>query len=163
MITRIARRGVDDKKPITFVVSRSLLEEAWTRLDFREGVEQLLYVTGKVEADTKTLCTLWEVPTIASVVFVLDTTETLGVLWEAERRGELLVGLFHDHPELGLPLPSWMDIKTHRALKAIYGELLGAIFSLDGVVRFYSTVSFKVFLEESGELREVGEDHVLQL
>jgi len=158
MITRITKRSIN-KKPVSFVVSRSLLEEAQRRLDFREGIEQLLYVTGKVEADVRVAQTLWEVPTIASVAFVLDTTETLGILRQAERRGELLIGLWHCHPEFGLPLASWIDIKTHRALEAIYGGLLGAVF-LDGVVRFYSTIPFKVFLEEDGELQEVN--HVLQ-
>ena len=74
----------------------------------------------------------WHEPRVRSSVFLPDSQDLWGVLWE--NRGQL-VGFAHSHPGGGIPHPSYEDLTTFAAVEAALGcRLRWWIVSDDAVV-----------------------------
>jgi hypothetical protein len=128
-----------------YLISSWFLADCWAFLTSNpHGHERLHLVSGiKLSPRERTLDRLVKVSlsgqsAVHASAEQHDLSTTLIEL--DERWGHSLHGLFHSHPGKGASatLPSSTDFATHRRYETGGYPLIGAIFVLDGFVRFFS-------------------------
>ena len=148
-------------RPAVYLVSAQFLETAF-RVLTRSPNEELVYVTGP--EDGKQLFALTRLVRFAlaerSIAHAapepISQTRALARLVEREER---LLATFHSHPGRGAraTTPSSVDLSTQSNLERMGYPSIGAIFSRDGFVRFFSSDrSFRVVVSGAG-CERVGE------
>lgn len=124
-----------------YITSSLFLQESYTYLT--EGpAEQMHYVTGTRIGNMLSLDRLVTFKyTRHSLVGVEGAPhDTLKALLMLERFGHKLLGWFHSHPGSGhgASIPSQIDLNHQRRLEMGGYPAIGAVFTRDGYVRFFS-------------------------
>jgi proteasome lid subunit RPN8/RPN11 len=136
-------------KPLHFVFSAELLRACAQRVDFtRRWREELVYLVGEARGDLRVAQKIVEVETQGSLLSVRDLPQSLHTLLDVTRDGSVLCGLAHSHPEW-YPIPSLIDWNTQARLEVHY-DLVGLVFGLGGLVRFYRIRPFEVEVQGEG-------------
>ena len=142
----------DNKRPVYAITSLFLLESF--KLLNRREVESLHFVTGPEIKGTKVLDKIVDLRLEKqSVVFAKAES---GAIREAliylTDHGFKLWGCFHIHPGCGPSsiFPSGIDKTLDRLLNKGGYNCVGAIFSRDGFVRFFSSKKFEVKIYGNG-------------
>ena len=93
-----------------------------------------------------------------------DPTSQLAALTELDQRGERLLAVLHSHPGrgAGATMPSSVDRATQDGLEKMGYPTIGAIFSRDGFVRFFS-VNRRFRVAVSGAGVEPAGDRIFRL
>ena len=138
-----------------YMVSARFLREAYESLTTTQD-EHLVYVTGP--DDGKNMFALSRF-----VPFALgqasrghanpDPSSQMDALTRLGEDGQKLLATFHSHPGRGASSthPSGVDLGTQEQLERLGYPTIGAIFSRDGLVRFYTKDrSFQVSVSGSG-------------
>jgi len=125
-----------------YLVSGRLLREAF-RVLTKTQMECLAYVTGPCNGtNTYALAELVEVELAdARPAYANPEAESqMDVLERLSEDGLALLATFHSHPGRGAGAthPSGTDLSTQEQLETLGYPAIGAIFSRDGFVRFYS-------------------------
>ena len=125
-----------------YLVSASFLRDAFGALT-KTRDEDLVYATGP--DDGKRLFALTRLVTFdlaqRSIAHATpERTSQLRALMQLDKNEERLLATFHSHPGRGASAttPSGVDMSTQRGLEKNGYPAIGAIFSRDGYVRFYS-------------------------
>jgi len=149
-----------------YVVSSSFLREAFGFLTETEE-EHLVYATGP--EDGRRVFALTRLVTFdltqTSVVHAEpDPGSQLLALAGLEENGERLLATFHSHPGkgAGATTPSSTDLATQEGLEKLGYPTIGAVFSRNGFIRFYSqNRPFRVVVSGTGI--EPVEEHLFRL
>jgi len=140
------------KQPI-YAVSSLFLKESFRLLNQRE-VESLHFVTGPEIEGTKVLDKIVDLRLEKqSVVYAkADAGAIREALIYLTEHGFRLWGCFHIHPGYGPSsiFPSGTDKTLDRLLNRGGYDCVGAIFSRDGFVRFFSSKKFEVKIYGNG-------------
>ena len=154
---RVARAAGDSRKPPTYLVSSSFLSEVGAFLT-HSGNEGLVYVTGPEHDDRVYALTRYvTLETDSGIAHASpDPRSQLQALAQLDERGERWLAMFHSHPGSGASAtkPSGVDLETQSRLEKAGYPVIGAVFSKDGYVRFYSRRrSFEVAVSGDGSQR----------
>jgi hypothetical protein len=128
-------------EPIGFVVNSLFLHDCFRELTRTED-EGLHAVSGSVVGRLRTLDRM--VPLRLSRQSVAgasaDDRSLADQLIKLNEFGLLVLAYFHSHPGQGADAttPSGTDRRTQEAMEEAGAEIVGAIFSRDGYVRFYA-------------------------
>ncbi|MEE9615045.1 MAG: hypothetical protein V3W31_08905 [Thermodesulfobacteriota bacterium] len=143
----------NDKKNPSYTVSSLFLLESFKLLNRRE-VESLHFVTGPEIEGTKVLDKIVDFRLEKqSVVYAKADAEAIReALIYLSEHGFKLWGCFHIHPGAGPSsiFPSGTDKTLDRLLNKGGYDCVGAIFSRDGYVRFFSSKKFEVNIYGNG-------------
>ena len=162
----VARRAVaHDGRPLYLVGSRFLMGALDTLTETPD--EHLVYATGP--EDGKESFALSQLVTFklamkSQVSAAPDPISQTAALTELDERGERLLAVLHSHPGhgAGATTPSSVDQSTQEGLEKMGYPTIGAIFSRDGFVRFFSVNRpFRVAVSGTG-IEQAGE-HVYRL
>jgi hypothetical protein len=150
-----------DSIPV-YTAGSLFLQESYRYLT-KGPYEHIHYVTGLTTGNTLSLDRI--------VTFKLarqhlagvegDTADTVKALMKLDRFGHKLLGWFHSHPGsgAGAVYPSAVDIGHQRRLEIGGYPSIGAIFSRDGYVRFFSVRrAFEVEIYGKG-VEQIDEKH----
>ena len=167
-----ADADVDEMQDKQYQTSSIFLTESWKYLISDPGrAERLHLVTGTVtKAETIVLSRMEKVrlerQSPAYVQAVRDDAHQKIVLMD-EIFGHRLLGMFHNHCSYGewSTAPSSTDMKNLERKAAIGIDCLGAIFSLDGFVRFFSLTPFEIDVYGKGvePVRSLPKQKVFQI
>ena len=132
----------EDCLPATYLVSATFLDAARRYLT-RSRFEELVYVTGPEDGGHLFALTrlvrfrLSEKSVAHAAPDPISQTEALTQL---EKREERLLAVFHSHTGrgAGATSPSSVDLSTQAGLERMGYPTIGAVFSRDGFVRFFS-------------------------
>ncbi len=132
----------NDSGKALYVISGLFLHRCYQKLIAYE-VEHLFYVTGVRIGNLYTLDQICEfkVESASAVHASGDIRSTHITLINLENYGLQLHGLFHKHPGTGIgsTTPSSTDLHTQEAMERGGYPSIGAIFSEDGFIRFFSS------------------------
>jgi hypothetical protein len=151
-----------DKESINFKVSSWLLMDFHAEVCANRGVEIMEHVCGLDFSDFLT----WERLnrfnlSVQNALFVKgEASSNLTSLIHIENHGYILTGWVHNHTGNGEGSvhPSGTDIKNQKALEVGNYAAVGAIFSQDGFIRFFSDrLKFNVEILGKG-VQKVGEN-----
>ena len=143
----------NDNTKTGYLVSSLFLRESFELLNKRE-VESLHFVTGPEISDTKVLDKIvdFRLEKQSAVYAKADSSAVRKALIYLNRHAYKLYGCFHIHPGNGATsiFPSSTDMKLDRLLhRGGYG-CIGAIFSRDGYIRFFSSKEFEINIYGNG-------------
>jgi len=142
----------NDKKKV-YTVSSLFLRESFELLNKRP-VESLHFVTGPEINGTKVLDRIvdFTLEQQSAVYAKADTEAVREALIYLSRHEFKLWGCFHIHPGNGVRsiTPSGTDMTLDRLLVRGGYECIGAIFSRDGYVRFFSSENFEINIYGKG-------------
>jgi proteasome lid subunit RPN8/RPN11 len=144
--------AVEEPEPL-YLLSTSFLADTYKALT-KTPDEHLVYATGP--EDKKRVFAVTRLVTFAladksRAHAVPDPKSQTEALVELDRRGERLLAMFHSHPGYGAPGPSPTDLNTQGNLERMRFPTIGAVFSRNGFVRFYSVNrSFRVVVSGTG-------------
>ena len=149
-----------DGKKLSYLISSLFLKESFELLNQRE-VESLHFVTGPEIEGTKVLDKIvdFRLEKQSTVYAKADTDATRDALIYLSDNGYKLWGCFHIHPGCGPSsiYPSGTDKTLDRLFVQGGYDCLGAIFSRDGFVRFFSSKKFEVNIYGNG-VEKVNEE-----
>ena len=151
----------------TFVISSWFLSDcADYLLSHPQGFELLHLVTGsKLSANQRTLDRMIQVALEAHshANARANQPDLQKLLIEFSGWGHTLHGMFHSHPGYGKEAtkPSFIDLNTQKLYEKGGYPLVGAIFSRDGYVRFFSSNPVAVTVFGAGV--EQHEEHVFKI
>lgn len=153
-----------EQKP-TYLVGSLFLYDAYKALMCGEN-EQMHYVTGVRWGNILTLERLvpFHLEKATPVFAKGDALSSHAALVHLDRFGYCLHALFHRHPGQGKEAsrPSYIDLETQERLERGKYPVIGAIFTRDGWVRFFSVHNpFQVITY--GERLERDEGNLLRL
>jgi hypothetical protein len=130
-----------EEEKSTYVVGSWFLEDCWEHV-CGKPVEDMHYVSGLRFGNYLTLERLTRFNLSSqSVAFVEgDLSSSFKSLMDIESHGYCLTAWFHSHPGRGREsaFASGTDMKTQRMLEAGRYQAIGAVFSQDGFVRFFT-------------------------
>ena len=134
-------------KPI-YVVSSLFLHDSFNYLNKDADLESLHFVTGIQISNLIILDRMvhFELE-IQNCVFASGNPNSVSkVLIELNEHAHKLLGYFHIHPGQGqeTTFPSSTDLKFQKLLGRGHYPVIGAIFSRDGYVRFFSSKDFEI-------------------
>ena len=142
LTTLMSEGEATDSRHSVYLISASFLREAFAALT-RTRDEHLVYATGP--DDGKRLFALTRLVRFNLAQRGLahaapERTSQLTALSQLDKNGERLLATFHSHPGRGAgsTTPSGVDLSTQRGLEKNGYPAIGAVFSRDGYVRFYS-------------------------
>lgn len=151
-VNNLARSVLEPEEPV-YLASSLFLKESFNLLNQRE-VESMHFVTGPEIDGVKLLdhivnFTLEKQSVVYAKADSKDMASALVNLAQCEHR---LWGYFHIHPGMGAcsTLPSGTDLALDRLLDKGGYKAIGAVFSRDGFIRFFSSRSFKIQLYGKG-------------
>lgn len=135
----------------TYVVGSLFLDHCKSVLTMDEK-EYMVYMTGTEEDGRIYLTTLLHFETERSVAGVHgDPQSVLQAVLKMERAGHRLYGWFHSHPgSRAACSPSSIDTGMQRRLEGLTYPAIGAVFTRDGYLRFFS-VDRKFQIQIHGE------------
>lgn len=150
---------LEDANRSVYVLSSLFLHESFNYLN-KGKVESLHFVTGPQYGNRLFLDRIIELP-LESQTFVFARAETVAVrkaLIYLSRCDHSLQGCFHIHPGLGSSstIPSGIDLRLQETLDKGGYKAVGAIFSRDGYIRFYSSLDFEIQIYGKGVERVDG-------
>jgi hypothetical protein len=135
------------KRRQTYVISSLFLHDCFKFLNTKK-VESLHFVTGPQLAD---ICVLdrivdFEIEIQNSVFAKGNSSSVRNALSQLNRYEHKLQGCFHIHPGRGIRStePSSVDLRLQQTLDRGGYKAIGAIFSRDGIIRFYSSIDFEI-------------------
>jgi hypothetical protein len=144
---------LDDNKKPSYLVTSLFLRESFKLLNKRR-VESLHFVTGPEIEGTKVLDKIVDLRLEKqSVVYAKADAEAIReALIYLSECGFQLWGCFHIHPGFGASsiFPSSTDMTLDRLFNKGGYECIGAIFSRDGFVRFFSSKEFEINIYGNG-------------
>jgi hypothetical protein len=149
-----------------YIVSGRFLREAYESLTQTQN-EALVYVTGPEDGkDTFVLSRLvpFQLAQASRGHATPDPVSQMEALEGLSSEGQALLATFHSHPGHGASAthPSGTDLSTQGQLERLGYPTIGAIFSRNGFVRFYSKDRhFEVFVSGSGITKV--EEHVFRI
>jgi len=151
----------EETRPAVYLVSASFLRIA-LRLLTKTHNEELVYVTGP--EDGKHLFALTRLVRFAlsekSVAYAApEPASQTAALTRLDKRQERLLATFHSHPGRGAQAstPSSVDLSTQGNLERMGYPSIGAIFTRDGFVRFYSVKRRFRVVVSGADCEQVGE------
>lgn len=140
------------RKPI-YMVSSLFLQDSFALLNQRE-VESLHFVTGPEIGEIRVLDKIMDfrLEHQSSVYAKADSEAVRKVLIRLSQYKFRLLGYFHIHPGSGAgsTSPSGIDLTLDRLFDKGGYETVGAIFSRDGFIRFFSSRPFKIQIYGEG-------------
>ena len=143
----------NDNKKMTYLASSLFLMDSFELLNQRE-VESLHFVTGPQIGETRVLDRIVDFrhEKQSAVYAKADTNAVREALIYLSRYEFRLWGCFHIHPGFGAysTFPSGTDMTLDRLLDRGGYECIGAIFSRDGYVRFFSSKAFEINIYGNG-------------
>jgi hypothetical protein len=149
-----------------YLVGASFLKSTFETLTATPD-EHLVYATGP--EDGKQAFALSQLVTFklaeqTAVSAAPDPASQAEALTELDRRGERLLAVLHSHPGYGADrtAPSPDDRLTQEGLERMGYPAIGAIFSRDGFIRFFS-VNRRFRVAVSGTGVERAGDHIYHL
>lgn len=142
----------EDNKNI-YMLSSVFLRDCFNFLN-KVKVESLHFVTGPQLGNIAILDRIIDLP-LETQTFVFARAETLAVrkaLIYLSKCDHKLQGCFHIHPGLGIDstMPSSIDLRLQDTLDKGGYKAIGAIFSRDGYIRFYSSLEFEIQIYGKG-------------
>jgi len=152
---------IEDERHSTYLISASFLKAAFRALT-KTRDEDLVYATGP--DDGTRLCALTRIVTFnLAQKGIAHASPELGsqvrALMQLDKNEERLLATLHSHPGdgAGRTSPSPTDLSTQQGLEKNGYPAIGAIFSRDGYVRFYSVNRlFRVIVSGAG-VKQVGD------
>lgn len=130
-----------------FVMGSLFLHDSFDFLNARR-VESLHFVTGPQLGNTAVLDRIVDLELeIQTLAFAKGNSRSIRMaLIKLGAYEHKLQGCFHIHPGVGTgsTMPSSVDLRLQETLDRGGYEVLGAIFSRDGFLRFYSSVDFEI-------------------
>lgn len=139
--TRLEARVARFSTAPVYVVSSLFLRDCYETL-MRHASEDMFYITGPELAHTRVLerCVMFEKSARSAAGVAGEPQATHSVLIELETQGHRLTGWFHSHPGYGpeATRPSRTDLDHQGRLERGRCPAIGAIFTRDGYVRFFS-------------------------
>ena len=143
----------------TYLTSTLFLKDCFNLLNQRE-VESLHFVTGPEIGDVRVLDQIIDFKLKhQSIVYAkADSSEVRKVLIKLNQYKFKLWGYFHIHPGSGSrsTFPSGTDINLKKLFDKGGYEAVGAIFSRDGWIRFFSPEKLKIHIYGEG-VKKVNE------
>lgn len=164
----IAQGMVDGLKNqrLKHLVGSMFLSDCYSALNPGPHTESMFYVSGPETNGVRHLSRICPfVYDSRSAAYVSgDITSSSNALILMERFGHRLLGWFHSHPGTGpgATTPSPTDMKHQRLLEKGNHLAIGAIFTQDGYVRFFSR-KLKVNIEVYGQGVERIDDKLFRL
>ncbi len=154
LIAKHFERNINkDNKEKVYSVSSLFLRDSFKLLNKRP-VESLHFVTGPEIKGTKVLDRIvdFTLEQQSTVYAKADTEAVREALIYLSRHEFKLWGCFHIHPGNGVRSihPSGTDMTLDRLLARGGYECIGAIFSRDGFVRFFSSKDFEINIYGNG-------------
>ena len=136
-----------------YVISSLFLHDSFNYLN-KGKVESLHFVTGPQVGNIAMLDRIIDLP-LETQTFVFARAETIAVrkvLIYLSRCDHKLRGCFHIHPGLGIDstMPSGIDLRLQETLDKGGYKAVGAIFSRDSYIRFYSSLDFEIQIYGKG-------------
>ena len=131
----------------TYVTSSLFLHDCFDFLNTKK-VESLHFVTGPELGYASVLDRIidFEIERQTSVFARGDSNSVRKVLIQLGKYEHKLQGCFHIHPGIGTDstTPSCIDLRLQETLDRGGYTAIGAIFSRDGFIRFYSSTDFEL-------------------
>ena len=154
-----------EAEPVYLVGSRFLIDTYRTLT--RTPDEELVYATGPEDGEQAFAISelvAFKLAQKSRVGATPDPTSQLEALMELDRHGERLLAVLHSHPGYGAggTTPSPDDRTTQQGLERMGYPSIGAIFSRDGFIRFFS-VNRRFRVAVSGAGVEKAGDHIYHL
>jgi hypothetical protein len=142
-----------------FVASSLFLRESFDYLN-KGKVESLHFVTGPQIGNISVLDRIIDLP-LQTQTFIFAKAEEVAVrkaLIYLSRCNHKLQACTHIHPGMGIEstIPSGIDLRLQETLDKGDYKAVGAIFSRDGYIRFYSSFDFEVDIYGRGVERIDG-------
>ena len=136
-------KAIPSDKTLTYIMSSLLILNCFEYLDLTEA-ESLLYASGfEIDRNTLIIDRLVQVDMAMqnSCYVNAETRSSHQALVKMEKYGQRLFGLFHIHPGNGegAAFPSMLDLMTMDKFETAGYQTIGAVFSRDGWIRFFST------------------------
>jgi len=160
----ISTTGVPDVS--TYVMGSLFLDNCKEKLTMDEK-ENMFYVSG-VEADgyiylTDILTFEFSKRSVGGVHG--DDESVFKAMMRMERTGHRLFAWFHSHPgEVGAFSPSSIDRNMQKRLESLNYPTIGAVFTRDGHVRFFSNERpFQIQIHGKGVKNVASETHLYQM
>ena len=158
---------VDADAPPLYVASTLLLQDAYTYLT-RDHAEDMTYVTGSEWADGRVLERMitFEKAHRSPVRVEGNPDSSHQALIGLSLNGHRLLAWLHSHPGHGetATLPSGIDIGHQERLERGAYPAIGAIFSRDGYVRFFSKdIRFQIHVHGKGVRKINGRLYQLEV
>lgn len=157
---------VEDARHFVYLISAAFLRDAFYALT-KTRDENLVYATGP--DDGTRLCALTRLVTFnlaqrSVAQAVPEQSSQLAALSQLDKNEERLLATLHSHSGIGArsTMPSPTDRSTQQGLERNGYPAIGAIFSRDGYVRFYSVNRlFRVAVSGAGA-RQI-DDYLFQI
>jgi len=163
-VATLAERAAPEALAPLYLVSSSFLREAFGLLTVTED-ERLVYATGPEDGASSfalTRLVTFDLANVSVVGAAPEPRSHLESLTELEENGERILATFHSHPGNGATTPSSTDLATQEGLEKLGYPTIGAVFSRDGFIRFYSqSRPFRVVVSGTGI--ETVEEHLFRL
>jgi proteasome lid subunit RPN8/RPN11 len=135
-------------KEHVYVVPSLFLHESFNLLNQDKENESLHFVTGPEIRGIKILDKImgFRIEEQNAAYAKADSYEVSDVLIKLHKYSFKLLGYFHIHPGTGIDstFPSSTDLALENLLNKGNYEAVGAIFSRDGFVRFFSSDDFRI-------------------
>jgi proteasome lid subunit RPN8/RPN11 len=143
---------------LAFAVGTKFLYECYEYLTSMGKNEVFHYVTGMKLGNVFTLDNMQKVKLKEQSYCgaVTEEQSTAEAIIAMDRFGHNLHATFHSHP-VGITHPSSTDLDDLRGLLQGGHKLIGAIFTMDGFLRFYSIVPFELIIYGKG-LEKINEN-----
>ena len=147
------------KKRQTYVMSSLFLHDCFNFLNTKK-VESLHFVTGPQLADMSVLDRIidFEIEIQNSIFAKGNSSSIRNALIQLSKYEHKLQGCFHIHPGRGIfsTEPSPIDLRLQDTFDRGGYKAIGAIFSRDGIIRFYSSLDFEIQVYGKGVERIYG-------
>jgi hypothetical protein len=147
---------------LIFRVGTKFLHESYRYLSSAGDKENFAYISGIQIGNVYTLDIMQKVRLKVQTSYAAETEEqsTIESIINLDRFGHRLHATFHSHPK-GFTTPSSTDKEDLQKLLNGGYKLIGAIFTMDGFVRFYSLLPFEVIIFGKGV--EIIDENFYQL
>lgn len=136
-----------------YVASSLFLHESFNYLN-KGRVESLHFVTGPNLGNISVLDRIIDLPLqVQTLIFArAEEVAVRKALIYLSKCDHKLQGCFHIHPGVGIDstIPSGIDLRLQETLDRGSYKAIGAIFSRDGYIRFYSSLDFEVEIYGKG-------------
>lgn len=146
-VNNLVLAWLTDIKTPTYLVTSLFLRDSFYLLNQR-NVESLHFVTGPEKEGTKVLAQRvgFRLEYQSAISAKGDSEAVRKVLIQLSEDNLRLLGYFHIHPGIGAgsTFPSSTDLALERLLNQGGYEAIGAIFSRDGFIRFFSSKPFNI-------------------
>lgn len=150
IITQAQDNGKNNHQP-TFAVGTKFLYDCYEYLTSMGKNEVFHYVTGMRLGNVLTLDNMQKVKLKEQSYCgaVTEEQSTAEAIITMDKFGHTLHATFHSHP-VGITQPSTTDLDDLRGLFQGGHKLIGAIFTMDGFIRFYSPLPFELIIYGKG-------------